>query len=102
MKWAPIRYLLPFSPGVPEGRTNPLTPRSQPDARGGPARIAEYHGRILDQAVSPYYSRESFDDYYLGKGIDLPGPDRRTRESCSSRPRRAAMSQGVRLWITGL
>jgi len=57
-----------FQPGVPE-RTNPLTPEANQTLT---ARIAEYHGRILDQAGQPYYSRESFDDYYLGKGSTYP------------------------------
>ncbi len=57
-----------FQPGVPE-RTNPLTPEANQTLT---ARIAEYHARILDQAGQPYYSRESFDDYYLGKGSTYP------------------------------
>ncbi|MCA1778265.1 MAG: hypothetical protein LC637_02430, partial [Xanthomonadaceae bacterium] len=57
-----------FQPGIPE-RNNPATPDRVFDLTG---RIAEFHGRILDAAGEPYYSRESFDDYYLGKGSTYP------------------------------
>ena len=57
-----------FQPGVPE-RNNPATPERVYELTG---KIAEYHGAILDGAGEPYYSRESFDDYYLGKGSTYP------------------------------
>ena len=57
-----------FQPGVPE-RNNPATPERVYELTG---KIAEYHGAILDEAGEPYYSRESFDDYYLGKGSTYP------------------------------
>jgi len=57
-----------FQPGIPE-RNNPATPQRVFDLT---ARIARYHGEILDAAGQPYYSRESFDDYYLGKGSTYP------------------------------
>lgn len=57
-----------FQPGVPE-RNNPATPERVYELTG---KIAEYHGSILDEAGQPYYSRESFDDYYLGKGSTYP------------------------------
>mgnify|MGYP005850813117 FL=1 len=57
-----------FQPGVPE-RNNPATPERVYELTG---KIAEYHGEILDNAGEPYYSRESFDDYYLGKGSTYP------------------------------
>jgi len=57
-----------FQPGIPE-RNNPATPARVFELTG---KIAEYHGEILDQAGEPYYSRESFDDYYLGKGSTYP------------------------------
>ncbi len=57
-----------FQPGVPE-RANPLIPaRNQELTR----RIGAYHGEILDDAGEPYYSREQFDDYYVGKGSTYP------------------------------
>ena len=57
-----------FQPGVPE-RNNPLTPERNFELT---AEIAEFHGRILDQAGEPYFTRELFDDYYLGKGSTYP------------------------------
>jgi hypothetical protein len=57
-----------FQPGIPE-RNNPATPERVFDLT---ARIAEFHARRLDAAGEPYYSRESFDDYYLGKGSTYP------------------------------
>ncbi|NKI35390.1 peptidase M14 [Wenzhouxiangella sp. XN79A] len=57
-----------FQPGIPE-RNNPATPER---VYALTARIAEYHAERLDAAGEPYYSRESFDDYYLGKGSTYP------------------------------
>ena len=57
-----------FQPGIPE-RNNPATPERVFELT---AKIAEFHGRILDRAGEPYYARESFDDYYLGKGSTYP------------------------------
>jgi hypothetical protein len=57
-----------FQPGVPE-RNNPLTPERNFELT---AAIAEYHGRILDQAGELYFTRELFDDFYLGKGSTYP------------------------------
>mgnify|MGYP006292272667 CR=1 FL=1 len=57
-----------FQPGIPE-RNNPATPERVYELT---ARIAEFHADRLDAAGEPYYSRESFDDYYLGKGSTYP------------------------------
>ncbi len=57
-----------FQPGVPE-RNNPLTPERN---YGLTRAIAEFHARILDAAGEPYFTRELFDDYYLGKGSTYP------------------------------
>ncbi|MFU8878193.1 MAG: M14 family zinc carboxypeptidase, partial [Wenzhouxiangellaceae bacterium] len=57
-----------FQPGIPE-RNNPATPERVFELT---ARIAEFHADILDQAGEPYYNKESFDDYYLGKGSTYP------------------------------
>jgi hypothetical protein len=57
-----------FQPGVPE-RNNPATPARVFELT---RRIAAYHADALDAADEPYYSRESFDDYYLGKGSTYP------------------------------
>tara|TARA_R110000868_G_scaffold306734_1_gene567982 strand:- start:15364 stop:17943 length:2580 start_codon:yes stop_codon:yes gene_type:complete len=57
-----------FQPGIPS-RTNPLTPQRNQDLT---ANIAEYHADELDKIQSLYYSKESFDDYYYGKGSTYP------------------------------
>lgn len=57
-----------FQPGVPS-RTHPLTPETNQALTGA---IAEYHAEELDNIQSLYYSKESFDDYYYGKGSTYP------------------------------
>lgn len=57
-----------FQPGIPS-RTNPLTPQRNQDLTG---EIAEYHAEELDNIQSLYYSKESFDDFYYGKGSTYP------------------------------
>ena len=57
-----------FQPGIPS-RTNPGTPARNQALTG---RITEYSARALDRIGSLYYTRESFDDYYYGKGSTYP------------------------------
>lgn len=57
-----------FQPGIPS-RTHPLTPQRNQDLTGA---IAEYHADALDEIQSLYYSKESFDDFYYGKGSTYP------------------------------
>ncbi|MEX2402217.1 MAG: M14 family zinc carboxypeptidase [Rhodothermales bacterium] len=57
-----------FQPGIPS-RNNPNTP--EPTFRLT-ARMAEYHARALDAIGSLYYSEESYDDFYYGKGSTYP------------------------------
>ncbi|MEX2513964.1 MAG: M14 family metallopeptidase [Cyclobacteriaceae bacterium] len=57
-----------FQPGIPS-RNNPLTPAKNYELT---EKIAQYHARYLDDIGSLYYSRESFDDYYYGKGSTYP------------------------------
>ena len=57
-----------FQPGIPS-RTNPLTPAANQALTG---RITDYTARGLDRIGSLYYTRESFDDYYVGKGSTYP------------------------------
>ena len=57
-----------FQPGVPE-RTNPLIPKRNVELTG---RIAEFHARALDTVGQSYYTKESFDDFYPGKGSTYP------------------------------
>lgn len=57
-----------FQPGIPS-RTNPLTPQMNQDLT---KEIATYHAEALDKIGSMYYSEESFDDFYYGKGSTFP------------------------------
>ncbi|WP_103664254.1 M14 family metallopeptidase [Gracilimonas amylolytica] len=57
-----------FQPGIPS-RTHPLTPQRNQALTGA---IAEYHAEALDDIQSLYYSKESFDDFYYGKGSTYP------------------------------
>ena len=57
-----------FQPGIPS-RTHPLTSQRNQDLT---AAIAEYHADELDEIQSLYYARESFDDFYYGKGSTYP------------------------------
>ncbi|HUV12613.1 MAG TPA: M14 family metallopeptidase, partial [Acidobacteriota bacterium] len=57
-----------FQPGVPE-RNNPNTPeRTHTLTR----EVANYHAEALDRIGSLYYSEETFDDFYFGKGSSYP------------------------------
>lgn len=57
-----------FQPGVPS-RTNPNTPPSNQELT---ARIATYHARAFDRIGQPYFSEETFDDFFYGKGSTYP------------------------------
>ncbi len=57
-----------FQPGIPT-RTHPLTPKENYELTG---KIAQFHAQALDDIGSLYYSRESFDDFYYGKGSTYP------------------------------
>ena len=57
-----------FMPGVPE-RTNPLTPKINQTLT---AKISEYHARAFDRDGISYFTEETFDDFYVGKGSTYP------------------------------
>ena len=57
-----------FQPGIPS-RNNPLTPKNNFELT---KRIAAYHTSALDEIGSLYYTEESFDDFYIGKGSSYP------------------------------
>ena len=57
-----------FQPGIPS-RNNPNTPAATYELTGA---IARYHADELDRIGSLYYSEESFDDFYYGKGSTYP------------------------------
>jgi hypothetical protein len=57
-----------FQPGIP-ARNHPLTPAKNFELT---EKIGRYHAKNLDKIGSLYYSQESFDDYYYGKGSTYP------------------------------
>ena len=57
-----------FQPGIPS-RTNPLTPNKNQELTES---IGDYHAKALNKIGSFYYSKESFDDFYYGKGSTFP------------------------------
>jgi hypothetical protein len=57
-----------FQPGIPT-RTHPLTPAKNTELT---QLLATYHAKALDNKDRLYYSEESFDDFYYGKGSTYP------------------------------
>ncbi|OAD45935.1 M14 family zinc carboxypeptidase [Polaribacter atrinae] len=57
-----------FQPGIPS-RTNPLTPQMNQDLT---KEIGSYHAKAFDKLGSMYFSEESYDDFYYGKGSTFP------------------------------
>ena len=57
-----------FQPGVPT-RTHPLTPQTNQQLTEA---IAQFHAKAFDARGEFYFSRESFDDFYYGKGSTYP------------------------------
>lgn len=57
-----------FQPGIPS-RNHPLTPKKNFELT---EKIGQYHAKYLDNIGSLYYSQESFDDFYFGKGSTYP------------------------------
>ncbi|WP_420581129.1 M14 family zinc carboxypeptidase [Reichenbachiella sp.] len=58
-----------FQPGIPS-RNNPLVPSKTYELT---QKIADYHANALDEIGTLYYSKESFDDFYMGKRLQLSG-----------------------------
>lgn len=57
-----------FQPGVP-ARTHPLTPKAN---QALTAKIGTYHAQALDKIGSQYFTKQSYDDFYYGKGSTFP------------------------------
>lgn len=83
-----------FQPGV-ASRTNPNTPQVNQDLT---ARVGTFHARAFDRIGQPYFSEESFDDFFYGKGStypDLNGAVGILFEQASSRSRAVETRTGV-------
>ncbi|MBT1445182.1 peptidase M14 [Shewanella sp. JM162201] len=57
-----------FQPGVPS-RTHPLTAKKNQELT---EKLADFYREALDQKQQPYFSRQSFDDFFYGKGSTYP------------------------------
>jgi hypothetical protein len=57
-----------FQPGI-ASRKHPITPDENVDLTEA---IANYHAKTLDQNNALYFTQESFDDFYYGKGSTYP------------------------------
>lgn len=57
-----------FQPGIPS-RTHPLTPSMNQELT---KEIGSFHAKAFDKIGSLYYTEESFDDFYYGKGSTFP------------------------------
>lgn len=57
-----------FQPGIPS-RVHPLTPKDNQELT---MAIGTFHAKALDNIGSFYYTGESFDDFYYGKGSTFP------------------------------
>jgi len=57
-----------FQPGIPSRKF----PNTDDKNQALTAEIATYHANALDSIGSLYYSKESFDDFYIGKGSTYP------------------------------
>lgn len=57
-----------FQPGIPS-RKFPWTPDKNVELTH---KMAAFHAKYLDDIGSLYYSEESFDDFYIGKGSTYP------------------------------
>ena len=57
-----------FQPGVPS-RVNPLTPEKNQELT---AKLGKFHAQFLDKIGTLYFTKESYDDFYYGKGSTYP------------------------------
>ena len=57
-----------FQPGIPT-RKHPITPEENVTLTKA---IANYHAKTLDEHNALYFTEESFDDFYYGKGSTYP------------------------------
>ena len=57
-----------FQPGI-QSRVNPLTPKMNQTLT---REIGEFHAEALNKIGSLYYTEESYDDFYYGKGSTYP------------------------------
>lgn len=90
-----------FQPGVPE-RTNPLIPQKNIDLT---TQLGQFHAKTLTEKGAPFFTQESYDDFYPGKGStypDLQGSIGILFEQASARGGKLKTSEGMRTLQTGI
>ena len=88
-----------FQPGIPS-RNNPNTPKNVFYLTN---LLAEHHAEALNNIGSLYYSKESFDDFYYGKGSTFPdinGSVGILFEQASSRALKTTTTSGCLLYTS--
>lgn len=83
-----------FSPGEPK-RVNPLIPEENQNLT---IRLAEGYAKAFDAIGSFYFSREQFDDYYIGRGptfMDMNGGVSLLFEQASARGQAQMTENGI-------
>lgn len=90
-----------FQPGVPE-RTNPLIPDQNINLTNA---LGQFHAKTLDEKKASYYSKESYDDFFPGKGStypDLHGSVGILFEQAGAKAGKLKTSEGMRLLSDGI
>jgi len=90
-----------FQPGVKD-RTNPLIPEKNIELTN---KLAVYHAQTLSEKGMDYYTGESFDDFYPGKGStypDLQGSVGILFEQASARGGHLKTKEGLRSLKEGI
>ncbi len=90
-----------FQPGVPE-RTNPLIPAKNIDLTN---KLGKFHAQTLSEKGMSFYTKESYDDFFPGKGStypDLQGSVGILFEQASARGGNLETSEGLRTLVEGI
>ncbi len=90
-----------FQPGVPD-RTNPLIPQKN---IGLTTELATYHAKTLSDKGMRFYSQESYDDFYPGKGStypDLQGSIGILFEQARANGGNLSTDEGIRTLVDGI
>lgn len=90
-----------FQPGVPE-RTNPLIPEKNIELTN---RLGTFHAKTLSEKGMRFYTQESYDDFYPGKGStypDLHGGVGILFEQASAKGGHLRTKEGMRLLPDGI
>ncbi|MFK8010753.1 MAG: M14 family zinc carboxypeptidase [Marinicellaceae bacterium] len=90
-----------FQPGILE-RTNPLIPKKNIEFTN---RIGDYHAQTLSEKGMRFYTKESFDDFYPGKGStypDLHGSVGILFEQASAKGGFLKTKEGMRTLVEGI